>query len=128
MTPAELTIAFIEDYKKWNDFAYKLGKEKTSENNLKISSAYHDLIRKFCSVSKEVQPLAYGSESNHCPDQESIVTESIVGNTASIITKFQNRNFDFLSHVYEYEFCIENGKWILDELYLVDKTGKFKCL
>ena len=128
MTPAEITIAFIEDYKKWNDYAFQQSRENKNNHDQNIKNAYQELIFKFCSKNKKYQPLAYGSKSNHCPDQEYIVSESIVGETAVIKTKFQDKKYDFISNEFEYIFAVESGKWILEEVFLVDKTGKYKGL
>ncbi|TDT50526.1 NTF2 fold immunity protein of polymorphic toxin system component [Maribacter spongiicola] len=126
--PTDLTKEFISDYKEWNDFAFKSKENKTEDFKFKIGKMYDDLILKYCSPNKKYQGLAYGSSSNHCPNQEVILDELIDNNTAIVKTKFTNEKFSFLQHNYEYHFILENGKWILEELYLVDDDGKYKSL
>lgn len=127
-TPTELTKEFISDYKKWNDFAFA-SKESNDENmEYKIEKMYDDLILKFCSPEKKYQGLAYGSNSDHCPKQELITEEIINAGKAIVKTKFTNEKFSFIKHDFEYHFILNEHKWILEELYLVDDDGKYKAL
>ncbi|WP_340201773.1 NTF2 fold immunity protein [Ascidiimonas sp. W6] len=126
--PSELTNQFIIDYKKWNDFAYKLNKSKDKKSDSAIEKMYNDLILTYCRPDKKYQALAFGSHSDHCPEQEQIVNEKIESSQAIVKTKFTNEKFDFITHNYEYHFILINGKWILEELYLVDDDGKYKSL
>jgi len=127
-TPTELTKEFIIEYKKWNDFAYATKGNEDENSKYKIGKMYDDLILKFCSPEKKYQGLAYGSDSDHCPKQE-LVTEEIIDSTKAIVkTKFTNEKFSFIEHDFEYHFVLNENKWILEELYLVDDDGKYKSL
>lgn len=126
--PADLTKEFIIDYKKWNDFAFSSKESKDKDAEYKIEKMYDELILKFCSPEKKYQGLAYGSDSDHCPKQELIIEEIIDSKKAIVKTKFTNEKFSFIEHNYEYHFIQNEGKWILEELYLVDDDGKYKSL
>lgn len=126
-SPTELTKGFIKEYKEWNDFACSRWSDN-GKSDYEIEKMYDDLILKFCSPEKKYQGLAYGSESNHCPEQEQIISENIESTTAIVKTKFINKKFSFLNHDYEYHFTLSNNKWVLEELYLVDDDGKYKSL
>lgn len=127
-TPTELTNEFIIDYKKWNDFAFATKENEDENAKYKIGKMYDDLILKFCSPEKKYQGLAYGSDSNHCPKQELVVEEIIDSTKAIVKTKFKNEKFIFIEHDFEYHFTLNDNKWILEELYLVDDDGKYKSL
>lgn len=127
-TPAELTKEFIIEYKKWNDFAFSTGESKDKNTEDKIGKMYDDLILEFCSPEKKYQGLAYGSDSSHCPKQELVVEEIIDSTKAIVKTKFTHEKFSFIEHDFEYHFILNEGKWILEELYLVDADGKYKSL
>ena len=127
-TVSELTKSFIVEYKNWNDFAYKLNNVDSEKSHYKIGKMYDDIILKYCGSEKKYQGLAYGSDSNHCPEQEQVLKELIETSKAIVFTKFVNKKFNFLSHNYEYHFTLVDHKWILDEVYLVDDNGKHKSL
>ncbi len=127
-TPTELTQEFIVDYKKWNDFAYAQKDVEGKPTDSQIEKMYDDIILKYCSPNKTYQGLAYGSESDHCPEQEKILEETVDGTRAIVKTTFTNKKFAFIAHDYEYHFMFVDSKWILEELYLVDKEGKYKSL
>lgn len=122
--PSKLTIEFIKDYKKWNDFAYNLS--QTNTNDEKIEIEYKKIISKYCQSSKTHQGISYGSNSNHCPDQEKIIKEVIKKNKAIITTKFRDKEFDYLESDYEYHFIKVDEKWFLEEIYLIDEEGKYE--
>lgn len=126
--PTELTKEFIKDYKEWNDFAYGLNGSNDTKSDNEIGKMYDDLILKFCSPEKKYQGLAYGSDSDHCPEQERVISEKIESTKAIVKTKFINKKFSFITHDYEYHFTLSENKWILEELYLVDDEGKYKSL
>jgi hypothetical protein len=125
-TPTELTTEFIAEYKKWNDFAF--GHKDDLDAQHQIHKGYDDLILKFCSSEKQYQGLAYGSSSTHCPKQELILEEHADLTKTIIKTRFTNEKFSFIKHDFEYHFVLNEQKWILEEVYLVDADGKYKCL
>lgn len=127
-SPVELTKTFIASYKKWNDFAYQQHKAKTPNANLNIAKMYDDIILEFCGPDKKYQGLAYGSEANHCPEQEQILGEKTTDRKAIVCTKFINQKFSFLTHDYQYHFVLHHNNWRLEEVYLVDDNGMHICL
>lgn len=127
-TPTELTKEFIFDYKKWNDFAFATKENRDENAKYKIGKMYDELILRFCSSEKKYQGLAYGSDSDHCPKQELVTDEIIDLKKAIVKTKFTNAKFSFIEHDFEYYFILNDNKWILEELYLVDDDGKYKSL
>lgn len=73
--PSKLTIEFIKDYKKWNDYAYNLSQTKNNDEN--IANEYKKIISKYCQLGKIHQGISFGSDSNHCPEKEKISKEII---------------------------------------------------
>lgn len=126
-SPKELTTAFIKDYKKWNDSAFRLGNTKTANRDELISKSYGQLIAKYCQPGKKHQPIAYGSDSNHSMEQESIVDEKVIENKAIITTNFKNIGLEYFD-TYEYHFIKVKDKWFLEEVYFVDNGNKYEGL
>ncbi|WP_271769825.1 hypothetical protein [Aquimarina algiphila] len=127
-SPTQLTEEFIVDYKEWNDLAYILSNSDDESADEKIEKAYHDLILKYCSPDKKYQGIVYGSEADHCDEQEKITEEIIDDEVAIVKTTFKDREFDFMEYNYEYRYIKTDSKWILDEVYLVDEDGKYEGL
>ncbi|MCW1148785.1 RhsIA family immunity protein [Flavobacterium lacisediminis] len=125
-TPSEITLEFIKDFKKWNDFAYNLSLNNNDDEL--IESEYKKIITKYCQENKVYQGIAFGSHSDHCPEKEKISKEIIKKNTAIIKTKFRDPKNSFQDAEYEYHFIKIENKWFLEEVYLVDKDGKYEGL
>lgn len=125
-TPSEITLEFIKDFKKWNDFAYNLSLNNNSEDL--IESEYKKIIIKFCQATKSHQGISFGSHSDHCPEKERISKEIIKKDTAIIKTKFKDPKNSFLDAEYEYHFIKIENNWFLEEVYLVDEDGKYEGL
>ena len=126
-TPSEMTLEFIKDFKKWNDYAYNLSLVK-SDNDEQIELEYKKIISKFCKENKIHQGISFGSHSNHSPEFEKITKAIVKKESAIIKTKFVDPSNSFRNTNYEYHFVKIENKWFLEEVYLVDKDGKHKGL
>lgn len=126
-TPSEMTLEFIKDFKKWNDYAYNLSLVK-SDNDEQIELEYKKIISKFCKENKIHQGISFGSHSNHSPEFEKITKTIVKKESAIIKTKFIDPSNSFRNANYEYHFVKIENKWFLEEVYLVDKDGKHKGL
>lgn len=121
--PRELTMRFIEDYKLWNEFAFKNGKDDAL-----IEEKYKkDIIYKYCLPSKKFQNISFGSESSHCPLKEKIVSENTRTNVSVVSTKYKDAKLG-VEERYEYHYVKVEGKWYLNEVYYVDDEGKYEGL
>lgn len=126
--PEQLTKEFIKEYKVWNDLAFQLDQDKNPLASSLAEKSYKELIQKYCDKNKVYQFLAFGSKSLHSPEEE-IVTKSKIKNKKAIVsTRFKDKNFDFLINNYEYHFVLIDGKWLLEEVYLIDEDGKYPGL
>lgn len=126
-TPSEITLEFIKDFKKWNDYAYNLSLVK-SDNDEQIELEYKKIISKFCKENKKHQEISFGSHSNHSPEFEKITKTIVKKESAIIKTKFIDPSNSFRNANYEYHFVKIENKWFLEEVYLVDKDGKYEGL
>lgn len=126
-TPSKITLEFIKDYKKWNDFAYNLSRNDNNSDEI-IELEYKKIITKYCQANKNYQGISFGSHSNHCPDKESISKVHIKKNRAIIKTKFKDPSNNFRDVIYEYHFINIEKNWFLEEVFLVDKDGKYEGL
>lgn len=126
-TPSKITLEFIKDFKKWNDYAYNLSLER-SDNNEVIELEYKKIISKFCKENKTFQGISFGSHSNHSPEFEKITRAIVKKESAIIKTKFIDPSNSFRNANYEYHFVKIENKWFLEEVYLVDKDGKYEGL
>ena len=126
-TPSELTLEFIKDFKKWNDYAYNLSLEKIDNDEL-IELEYKKIISKYCKENKKHQGISFGSHSNHSSEFEGITKVIVKKESAIIKTKFVDPSNHFRNANYEYHFVKIENKWFLEEVYLVDKDGKYEGL
>lgn len=126
-TPSEITLEFIKDFKKWNDYAYNLSLER-SDNNEIIELEYKKIISKFCKENKTFQGISFGSHSNHSPEFEKITRAIVKKESAIVKTKFVDPSNSFRNANYEYHFVKIENKWFLEEVYLVDEDGKYEGL
>lgn len=126
-TPSEITMEFIKDFKKWNDYAYNLSLENRN-NDEQIEIEYKKIISKFCKENKIHQGISFGSHSNHSPEFEKITKAIVKKESAIIKTKFVDPSNSFRNANYEYHFVKIENKWFLEEVYLVDKDGKYEGL
>ena len=126
-TPSEITMEFIKDFKKWNDFAYNLSLENRNYDE-QIELEYKKIISKFCKENKIHQGISFGSHSNHSPEFEKITKAIVKKESAIIKTKFIDPSNSFRNANYEYHFVKIENKWFLEEVYLVDNDGKYEGL
>ena len=127
-TPEEITKNFIKEYKVWNDKAFQLHDSKNPLAANIAEKEYKALIEKYCVPNKVYQYLAFGDPSSHSPEEETITKSKIKQNKSVVNTTFKDKNFDYLVNYYEYHFILIEGKWFLEEVYLVDEEGKYPGL
>ncbi len=129
-SPRSLVYSYLNDYQQWNNKAYSLSEaevENTGEAMKMAKDLYHEnIISKYCQPNFKGEPIAFGSESSHDPENELILTEKIDGNNATITTKHTDRN-GFVAD-YEYRLTKDNARWFLDAVDYVDLDGKYPCL
>lgn len=126
--PEQLTKEFIKGYKVWNDLAFQLDQDKNPSASSLAEKSYKELIQKYCDKNKVYQFLAFGSNSLHSPEEEIVTKTKIKHNKAIVSTRFKDKNFDYLINYYEYHFVLIDGKWLLEEVYLIDEDGKYPGL
>ncbi|TRW99475.1 hypothetical protein FNJ84_02030 [Paracoccus sp. M683] len=119
---------FIRDYEIWNDYAFAESQIDDPEARWNQRQAYDNLITRYCLPDKTYQGIAYGSDADHTPDQETIISVHETGDTAEVRTRFQDRKFDFITHDYTYELFRAAGQWHLQVLWLCDENGRYRCL
>jgi hypothetical protein len=124
-TPESLVRQYFVDFKKWNDRAS--ARSDTDRSMDRAEADYAKLLRKFCLPGFKGKPIAYGSESSHSPDGESIVSSKLLKTTAIVNTQSKSPSHGFLSD-YEYHLSYQSGRWYLVEVYYVDPDGKYPGL
>lgn len=121
-TPEQLVNNFIIAYKQWNDNAIK-----SSDDDMDMAEKeYADLINRFCSASVVPQGIAFGSDSSHSPDEETIIEVS--GDKTKTIVK--TKHIDDSNFISDYEYILENndGNWLIRSLLYIDADGSYECL
>jgi hypothetical protein len=130
--PAQAVSAFVAAYHGWNTAAHDRAKSSRPgstayEAALKLTTAEYDsLISRFCASSVQRQGLAFGDNTMHHPEQETIESESISEGNAIVRTRKVGPD-EFVSE-YEYHLVEEGGKWRIASLLYADETGKYECL
>lgn len=82
-------------------------------------------LKKYTKPDFEGEPIAFGSESSHDPEQEKIIATEITGNIAIVTTKVTQL---YYSPIYEYHLVEQNNNWYLSQIFLVDEDGKYPSL
>ncbi|MDR7307411.1 hypothetical protein [Rhodoferax saidenbachensis] len=127
--PELLVQQFIEDYQEWNDKALKLSAQLPSGEGIKLAeAAYIELLKKFYLPSFKGQPIAFGTESDHSPRQERIVSSNISIKTAVVTTKSESTVVSNFVADYEYHLIYQPRRWYLEEVYYVDDDGRYAGL
>ena len=129
LSPEEITLAFINDYKAWNDYAMQMRESGDPKADWKIGKAYDEIILKYCRESLKYQPLAYGSEASHDPAKEKITKIDQSDSVAVVHTKHERKvgTVD-LSNIYEYSFEKENNRWYLTSVAVVIDGERYEGL
>ncbi|EJE8558787.1 hypothetical protein [Vibrio vulnificus] len=129
-SPRLLVKSYLIDYKDWNDKAYKLRKAEANHSGgaMQLANELYkkNILSKYCQSDFVGEPIAFGSESSHDPENETIVTEEMIENRAIITTKHTNST-GFVAD-YEYRMIKSNGKWFLEAVDYVDSDGKYPGL
>jgi len=92
---------------------------------LLAQKSWDQLLKKYTKPDFHGEPIAFGSDSDHDPNQEKIISTKIHGSTAIITTRFP---MQYYSPVYEYHLKKENKNWYLSQVFLVDEDGKYPSL
>lgn len=134
LTPTQITNSYIVDYRKWCEAAWALSEEalaagKRVDKHEWIGPVYYwGIIVRYTYEGRDYQGLAYGNIPAHHPDQESVQSESIDGESAVVETLYQHPQMDFIQNRFEYHFERREDQWRLLEVYLVDDEGKYPGL
>ncbi|WP_330985925.1 MULTISPECIES: hypothetical protein [Enterobacterales] len=122
-TPEQVVISFQRDYKSWNDQSFQFHGEKDAM--LLAQKGWNELLSKYTKPGFQGEPIAFGSESSHDPEQEKILSTQITGGTAIVMTKLSKQ---YYSPIYEYQLFKEKDTWFLSQIFLVDDDGKYPSL
>ncbi|EKT55837.1 MULTISPECIES: hypothetical protein [Morganellaceae] len=125
-TPEQVVIAFQYDYKIWNDQSFQQSQSReTKDTTLLAQKSWNELLKKYTKPGFEGEPIAFGSESSHDPEQEKIIATEITENIATVTTKVTQL---YYSPIYEYHLVKQNNSWYLSQIFLVDEGGKYPSL
>ncbi|MDW5502080.1 hypothetical protein R6Y99_20015 [Pseudomonas lundensis] len=125
-SPEQVVVAFQRDYKVWNDQSFQLKQNQDNHNRMSLAQkSWNELLKKYTKPDFRGEPIAFGSDSDHDPHQEKIMSTKIAGRITIITTKFTKQ---YYSPVYEYQLVKENDTWYLSQLFLVDDDGKYPSL
>jgi hypothetical protein len=129
MSPEEITLAFIRDFKEWNDYAISLDDRYDEKSRRNIGKTYDEIILKYCRESLQYQPLAYTSDSGHDPEKEKILSIDQNENETIVYTRHEKIIADVdLSSFYEYRFEKEGDRWYLVSVVVVINDERYESL
>lgn len=125
-TPEQVVIAFQQDYKIWNDQVFQQSqRHETKDIALFAQKSWNELLKKYTKPDFEGEPIVFGSDSSHDPEQEKIIAIKTTGNISIVTTRFTQR---YYSPVYEYHLIKQNNSWYLSQIFLVDEDGSYPSL
>lgn len=125
-TPEEIVVSFQRDYKEWNDRSFALHQTLDGHNVMKYAQQrWDELLKKYTLPNFKGEPVAFGSDTSHDPNQEKILSVVVENNSAIVKTRFPQ---PYYSPEYEYHLIKQNQRWYLTQLYLVDDDGKYPGL
>lgn len=125
--PVAITRAFISDFEKWNEFAYRINKENV---DLKYArEAYDNLLRKYCADSVKGQGVSFGNRSMHRADFEDVESFTTADNTATVCSiHTKELAGSLVQDRFEYHYERTSRGWRLQNLYLVLDDERVECL
>lgn len=125
-SPEQIVVAFQRDYKVWNNQSFQLHQSHNDSDVMSLAQkSWNDLLKRYTKPNFRGEPIAFGSESSHDPDQEKIISTKITERIATITTRFPKK---YYSPIYEYQLFKENDNWYLSQIFLVDEDEKYPCL
>ncbi|EJD6370324.1 hypothetical protein AB6F62_20630 [Providencia huaxiensis] len=125
-TPEQVVIAFQHDYKIWNDQTFQQSQSHEAKDiTLLAQKSWNELLKKYTKPDFKGEPIVFGSESSHDPEQEKVIAIKITENLAIVTTKFTQV---YYSPIYEYHLVKQNNSWYLSQIFLVDEDGKYPSL
>nr|WP_230323657.1 hypothetical protein [Citrobacter freundii] len=125
-TPEQVITAFQRDYKSWNDQSFQRNQNyEKQEVMLLAQKGWNELLNKYTKPGFQGEPIAFGSESSHDPEQENIISVQITEKVATVTTRLSRQ---YYSPIYEYQLSKENDTWYLSQIFLVDDDGKYPSL
>ncbi|MDH3298349.1 MAG: RhsIA family immunity protein, partial [Gemmatimonadota bacterium] len=118
---------FIQALHDWEVAAYQTSERNDSLAAMNMAKeTYAALIREWCVPDLTPQPMSYGSDPNHGPDTEQLVSAAIVGDLCRVRT--QHTNSTGFASDYEYHLRLIGGDWLTEQLYYVDQGEKYEML
>lgn len=133
MNQPEATVkSFIREYAEWNQRANdrcNAVRSGSREGQLAIETAeteYIEIIKRHGSKSVVPQAIAFGDDTMHDPERESIESVDVDEQIATVRTRHIGM-FDFVSN-YEYLLLKESGEWRISSLLYIDDDGSYECL
>ncbi|MFP1740690.1 hypothetical protein [Lonsdalea quercina] len=124
LTPQQTVMNFISDYEKWNEEATQ---NLSEDVGFKAKDEYIKLLNKYCTQSPDrIGYDVYGQYSLHVANGEKILNTK--RNNQEIIIKtgvpsiFGDTDADM--DYFEYHLVAGGGKYLIEEVYQLSKSGK----
>ncbi|MGZ0453952.1 hypothetical protein ACTM55_17335 [Citrobacter freundii] len=124
-TPEQVITAFQRDYKYCDQSFQRNQNYGKQEVMLLAQKGWNELLNKYTKPGFQGEPIAFGSESSHDPEQENIISVQISEKVATVTTRLSRQ---YYSPIYEYQLSKENDTWYLSQIFLVDDDGKYPSL
>ena len=81
-----------------------------------------------CLFSKEIGSTLVSEISEHSLEFETILEEKINGKKAIVYSHYKHNTITHMNYNYEYHFLKQQGKWLLEEVYVVENDTKYPKL
>ena len=125
--PESIVRSFIADYYRWSERATaRCEKDPSLESVDVVDAEYGDLLKQYCRPDFRGKNTAFASPSMHDPKTETI-REVTINNTQAIVRTMNIERWGFERN-YEYSLVLDNGRWFLEGLDLIDDEGSGSVL
>lgn len=124
LTPQQTVMNFISDYEQWNEEATQ---NLSEDIGFKAKDEYIKLLNKYCTQSPDrIGYDVYGQYSLHVANGEKILNTKRNNQEIIIKTGVPSRfgDTDADMDYFEYHLVAGGGKYLIEEVYQLSKSGK----
>ena len=107
--------------------AIKLRESNPDTAYVGIKQAYQQLLARFAVSTIVIESYGFSSVPDHHPALETILSESVEGEQATVLTHFEDKESETVKD-YEYYLIQEAGQWRIEQIWCESRGSRHYCL